>query len=373
MIDRARPLREQVKQRLRGVIDGRYRTGDRLPSVRSLARTLRVAPGTAYKAMCELQDEGVLELKPRRGVFVSNLGGGARVGAQASAARPAAGARVAVHLALSNQFAAGMYEGFALQAAQHGLQLELVPVMGPADYGSPPPPTQVMPADVAVHFNPSLNQPLLSRPDQLMIIVSTSDELPTLQTQRFDVVSVDHELGGWLAGDALRRAGCEQAFYVGVYQDDARQGRIFRGTAAKRLAGLERAYGYSLPHAHLSYQPNYGVPQGMDALEEYLRLPHRPRGVFCASDELALGFALGAQNHGLLLGRDLHLIGFDGQQRPQTRLGYPLPSVIVPVQAMGQRAADLLVERLAHPDQLPRRLLLGCSLRFDPQPPAETG
>jgi DNA-binding GntR family transcriptional regulator len=66
----ARPVRSDLKQQLRALIRQQFQPGDRLPSVRELTRRFGVAHGTAYKAICELTDEGVIEIRPRSGAFV---------------------------------------------------------------------------------------------------------------------------------------------------------------------------------------------------------------------------------------------------------------------------------------------------------------
>lgn len=56
-----RQLIEQVK---RFVASGQLATGDRLPSVRQLARTLSVNPMTVSKAYSHLEMDGVVERRP---------------------------------------------------------------------------------------------------------------------------------------------------------------------------------------------------------------------------------------------------------------------------------------------------------------------
>ena len=50
---------------------GALRPGENLPSIRSLAETLRVNRNTVAKAYTELEREGVIETRPGRGAFVS--------------------------------------------------------------------------------------------------------------------------------------------------------------------------------------------------------------------------------------------------------------------------------------------------------------
>lgn len=63
-----RQMMDQVKYY---VASGVLRAGDRLPSIRELARELSVNPTTVVKAYTELAHEGVLELEQGRGAFVS--------------------------------------------------------------------------------------------------------------------------------------------------------------------------------------------------------------------------------------------------------------------------------------------------------------
>lgn len=63
-----RQLMDQVKYYL---ASGALRPGDQLPSIRELARALRINPATVVKAYTELEHEGILDRQQGRGVFVS--------------------------------------------------------------------------------------------------------------------------------------------------------------------------------------------------------------------------------------------------------------------------------------------------------------
>jgi len=66
------PPYEQICMQLRAQIaGGRLRPGDQLPSVRQLARDLRLAPNTIARAYGELEREGWVAASPRRGVTVA--------------------------------------------------------------------------------------------------------------------------------------------------------------------------------------------------------------------------------------------------------------------------------------------------------------
>ncbi|MGH2504028.1 MAG: GntR family transcriptional regulator [Ktedonobacterales bacterium] len=68
----ATPPFEQIAAQIRAqVMAGRLRAGDELPSVRQMARDLRVAPNTVARAYETLAHDGWAHAEPRRGVRVA--------------------------------------------------------------------------------------------------------------------------------------------------------------------------------------------------------------------------------------------------------------------------------------------------------------
>lgn len=77
-LDPTLPRRRGVEEAIRQAVDsGALAVGDRLPSLRELAEDLGVARGTVVSAVDDLVAEGLLEARPRAGVFVAR-GGGSR-------------------------------------------------------------------------------------------------------------------------------------------------------------------------------------------------------------------------------------------------------------------------------------------------------
>lgn len=68
------PLYEQIAARVRlAVAAGDLAFGDALPSVRQLARTLRVNPATVVQAYRELESDGFVETRHGAGTFVRDI------------------------------------------------------------------------------------------------------------------------------------------------------------------------------------------------------------------------------------------------------------------------------------------------------------
>ena len=68
------PLYEQIAARVRlAVASGDLAPGDSLPSVRALARNLRVNPATIVQAYRDLAADGFVEMRHGQGTFVQEV------------------------------------------------------------------------------------------------------------------------------------------------------------------------------------------------------------------------------------------------------------------------------------------------------------
>jgi len=67
------PIYEQVDRAVRRALAaGLLQAGDAFPSVRTISRELRINPNTTHKVVAALIADGLLEVIPGRGTFVSN-------------------------------------------------------------------------------------------------------------------------------------------------------------------------------------------------------------------------------------------------------------------------------------------------------------
>ena len=68
------PLYEQIAARVRvAVASGELSRGDALPSVRGLARSLRVNPATVVQAYRDLATDGFVEIRHGQGTFIQEV------------------------------------------------------------------------------------------------------------------------------------------------------------------------------------------------------------------------------------------------------------------------------------------------------------
>ena len=72
IFDNERPIYIQLVEQIRlDIISERLKAGDRLPSVRELALTVKVNPNTMQKALVELEEEGLVYTERTNGKFVT--------------------------------------------------------------------------------------------------------------------------------------------------------------------------------------------------------------------------------------------------------------------------------------------------------------
>lgn len=71
-LDNDRPLYLQLMERIQmDIIAGRYKAGDKLPSVRDLAIDASVNPNTMQKALSELERNGLVHSQRTSGRFIT--------------------------------------------------------------------------------------------------------------------------------------------------------------------------------------------------------------------------------------------------------------------------------------------------------------
>jgi LacI family repressor for deo operon, udp, cdd, tsx, nupC, and nupG len=106
---------------------------------------------------------------------------------------------------------------------------------------------------------------------------------------------------------------------------------------------LERA---GLPKGCLvTFPGDFTFKSGSDAAERFLALESRPSAVFAANDEMAIGFIKKVTSAGVRVPGDVSVVGFDAIDFADY-CEPTLTTVVQPRQAIGQKAAQLLIERM---------------------------
>jgi LacI family repressor for deo operon, udp, cdd, tsx, nupC, and nupG len=115
----------------------------------------------------------------------------------------------------------------------------------------------------------------------------------------------------------------------------------------------ERLVGYrkSLFDHQLQVRPewivsgDYTQVGGHAAGEQFVRLSDRPTAMFCANDELAIGFIAAIRKHGLDCPRDVSVIGFDDIS-VAANYSPALTTMRQPREEIGHMAAETLIDLL---------------------------
>jgi DNA-binding LacI/PurR family transcriptional regulator len=349
---------EEIKRGLLSRIGRQWPVGARLPSATDLARQLGAGHRNTLRAMQELVREGYLHSRPGRGTFVAeNLPSQSGRLPQAASAVRALRLLVLMGIQHHDRFMLDTAHAIESTLAAHDVRTEFRFINSNYDLTEAP----YCDFDAFAILNPDCRR-IRMKDKQKAVIASTVPSVRVLGTGGFDLVTIEEEHGAALAGQLLREAGHASACFLGVGHTGSPTA-MNNLISAVRLRGFESGFGRPVSAEHQLYATSFQDESGAVLLPRYLALPNRPRAVFAASDELAIGFAIGSAAMGVTPGKDFDLVGFDGQHRGRTlNVCPPLTSVAIPSQEMGRRAAELLLDRIHRPDKPVERVLLECSI-----------
>lgn len=172
-----------------------------------------------------------------------------------------------------------------------------------------------------------------------------------------ETITVDNASGAREASEhLLSGTPANQCYFVGGHR-----GNIDSDERCAAFAQALRAHGHEPTEDQVALG-EYGFDWGWEWATRALNAERlRGAAVLTANDEIAIGVASAARDAGLLIPRDVRLVGFDDSalcrfMRP------PLSSVRVPIDEIGQEAVNALVRRLENPASTPRRACLQTSL-----------
>jgi LacI family transcriptional regulator len=150
-------------------------------------------------------------------------------------------------------------------------------------------------------------------------------------------VMPDNRRGAFCAVRHLQRLGHPRIAFVG--------GRAGMVVQEERSAG----YGEALEAGRgLVVESLPSRAGGREALGTILALADRPTAVLCFNDAVAFGVLDGLAERGLEAGRDLAVVGFDDVEAASWS-SPPLTTVRVDSRGLGEKAAQLLLHKVARP------------------------
>ena len=177
------------------------------------------------------------------------------------------------------------------------------------------------------------------------LIKLASGNMPVVLINRFipqladNCISLDNELGGYLATKELLQQGHTQLAYMA--------GPMWKSDAKDRYHGHLRAmaeYGLSFNPALLA-EGDFQDSSGSACMQQLLAKGLPFTALVCANDEMAAGAMEVARTHGLNVPQDLSIVGFDNLIL--ARYIYPkLTTIDYPIGEMGRMAARWVLKNI---------------------------
>lgn len=159
-----------------------------------------------------------------------------------------------------------------------------------------------------------------------------------------DVVKVNNEAGAFSAIDYLIALGHKRIAHI--------TGDPGIPTTRERVAGYERAmakHGIDIDQ-ELVKNSDSGYESGAILMQDLIDMPHRPTAVFTANNLLTLGALKTIHENELQIPNDISIVGFDDMYW-STSLNPPLTAVRQSGYDIGNKAAELLVQKIAQPER----------------------
>ncbi|WP_240220506.1 LacI family DNA-binding transcriptional regulator [Rheinheimera hassiensis] len=177
------------------------------------------------------------------------------------------------------------------------------------------------------------------------LIKLASGNMPIVLINRFiprlanNCISLDNELGGYLATKQLLQQGHKQLAYMA--------GPMWKSDAKERYNGHLRAmteHGLSFNPALLA-EGDFQDSSGSACMQQLLAKGLPFTALVCANDEMAAGAMEVARTHGLNVPYDLSIVGFDNLIL--ARYIYPkLTTIDYPIGEMGRMAARWVLKNI---------------------------
>ena len=183
-------------------------------------------------------------------------------------------------------------------------------------------------------------------------IALLSRDVPSLAA---DTVMVDDYLGGYEATRHLIGLGHEK---IAMLTED---------TSFSTIQARVRGYKEALEEAGLNYDEslvlanNTSIEEGKKAMMNLLKESSPPTAVFASTESLAIGAVQGARELNVKVPDKLSIVGFDDTVL-STICEPPLTTIAQPIEEMGKKVAELLIEEIEKKKESKQRVVLSPKL-----------
>lgn len=312
---------------------GDYAPGTLAASEHELARKHGLSRVTVRRATDLLIEEGLLERRPGKGLYVR-------------AAEPEATQVVKVIVGnLAWEPSIRVARGAQQVARKHGIEIQVCDAHG----------------DQGENLKSLLNLPKNGASGAILMALHTAafnEAVVRVKSAGFPLVVVDHHpcetaipvsvadnyQGGVIAGQHLARLGHARVAFVGDCAASTVHARLdgFRDALAEAGLALPRPFVVDItPDDPLA---NWDATV-QEAVAGLLRAPARPTAVFCSCDAVARACYRVCAALKLRIPQDLSLVGFDDDPLAEW-LSPPLTTVRQPFTEMGKAAMEILLKQL---------------------------
>lgn len=328
-------LAEKIRMAIR---DGTYRPGQLIGSEHGLAREESISRMTVRRASELLINEGLLERRPGKGLYVRARHVETRV-VQVVAGN--------LHWEPSVQAARGVQS----LAKTHNIEVQLYDAHGDMDLDLEMlrrlPDGRAQGAVIVSLHNSAFNEAVYQLKARGFPFVLVDQRLRDI-----DVSSVlaDNYAGGYQVGQELVRLGHRNIAFIGD---------LVAATVQDRLNGLRDAMadaGLPLPRTHvqdlLTVSDRMGDWSGQidQCVRALMNGPSRPTAIFCSCDGVARPAYRTLAAMGISVPGDVSIVGFDDDPIAEW-VSPPLTTVRQPFHEMGRVAIELLCRQMDHPEQ----------------------
>lgn len=173
----------------------------------------------------------------------------------------------------------------------------------------------------------------------------------TLELQNYDSVLLDNFRAGYIATMHLIELGHKRIGFVCGHQQSS--------VTVQRFEGYRQA----LKTYYLTMQEEDVIPgdlkmkRGYEVAEEFFRREERPSALVIGNDLMALGFLDCCKEKEIEIPKELSIVSFDNIDFANLN-GFKLTTISQRVEEMGEKAAELMVRRVEHPESEYKRIIL---------------